>query len=266
MERNPLIVKYIDLTIDEPYHGDSSENTFLPLRPDSETLISSFSSPPGIPIELTWKLDPFTPATSELFATNTQINSDDGDDGDPEEDDDSDADDEDEFDGDEDVSGEDGDSREDSEDRDEFEKDDEDEDEKLAGNGTGTDEEDDLEGGDNIDQGENDANLGDHEEDEEFDDEDDDDEDDYGSDWDVDEDDDEFDDDEDELKSINSLNTLGIKLFSPSPVHAIKLVPISRTAPDQAWSMSSSTSAKFELNAFKFKGVLPRSRDSSMER
>lgn len=44
MEINPLIVKDINLMIDELYHGVFSENIFLPFRPDS-CVNAAFSSP-----------------------------------------------------------------------------------------------------------------------------------------------------------------------------------------------------------------------------
>ncbi len=92
-----------------------------------------------------------------------------------EEDNEIDADDEDDIDEDEATGGEHGNSRHDPDDEDKFDEDDEDKGEDLIGDGPGTDEGDDLVGGEDIAGDESDADLDDHEEDEAFDDEDDDD-------------------------------------------------------------------------------------------
>jgi hypothetical protein len=235
MEINPLIVKDINLMIDELYHGVSSENIFLPFRPDSCGNASSFRSSPSSPTDLTGIIDPITAATPELFTTNSQMSSDDGDDGDPEEDDDIDTDDDDEFDEDEDKDSEDGGSMGDSDDKDRFDEDDEDVDEDLAADGNGMEKKDDKVGGEGIDEKEEDADHDDRGEDEDLDDEDDDlEEEEYGMDWDDDDDDDDFDDDDDELKPLNTSNRRSITQSSPSSSQATNLGLASGAIPSQS--------------------------------
>lgn len=223
MEMTLLMLKDIELTIDELYHRVSFENTFLPFRPDFYIQGSSFRSPPTSPNELTGILDRLTPATPELFTTNNQIKSDNGDDGDPDDDDEFEED-ENASDEEKDMGEDDGSSGDDFGDEDEY--DDDDEDKGIADEGDGADEEADLGDDDELAE-EQDTPEPEEDKDEDDDvDEDDLDEEEYGTDWDEDDDDNEYDDDEDELKPLNIASRNEVAQFSPTS--HLDTIPTSR--------------------------------------
>jgi hypothetical protein len=166
--RLQFMVKDINLTtLQLQKRGISFDYTAQPLQPGSSLLISSFSTPHGILIELWGRQEPRPPTELELNATNFVIMLENGDDNG--------------------IEGDDGNGETKADDGDEF--DEEDEVEELAIVGNDSDEEEELEGGKDLDEDDEDGEL----DEDVFDDEDEDDYDDdnFESDWDEDEDDDE---------------------------------------------------------------------------